>query len=268
MVKESTLQFIRDSLADMKQPVRIILFTSDVKCDQCPEAVTTAQAIKKASPKIAMEVYDLTMDRDKTEEFGVKRVPTFIVQAPGGCAVSFCGTLEGVSLVLFLDAVTAASTGRPWFPEKFRDALDRVTTGVSIKVILENDCSLCRPVAETAVGLGIMSKMIKTEIIVADEYPDLLAKHKVKILPYTLFGANLHLEGHVSESEFLEMIFRAEGERANGLDKRCAVCGNPSPDIICQNCKTKIQAEAVDHKRKEERPLEKGIAADGGHHGR
>lgn len=266
MVKESTLQFIRDSLADMKQPVRVMLFTSDLKCDQCPDAVSTAQALKAASPKIFLETFDFTMDRDKTVEYGITRVPTFVVQVPGGMAVSFCGSLEGVSLMLFLDAVRSASTGRPWFPEGIRETLARVNNGVSIKVLLENDCSLCKPVADTAVGLGVMSRLINTEIIVADEYPELLSKHKIRVLPYTIFGVNLHLEGHVSESEFLEMIFRAEGQRANGLDKSCAVCGKPSPDIICHGCKTKIQAEAVDHKRKEERSLQKGTGADSGNH--
>lgn len=266
MIKENREQLIREALASIKKPVRVLLFTIDSNCDSCPDAVDTARVIKTASPKIAMEVYDLVMDRDKTEEYKIKRVPSFVVLVPGGMAVSFSGTLEGVSLLLFLDVVVAASNGQPWFPEKFRNALAQVRTGVSIKVIIENDCSLCKPVAETAVGLGVMSPLIHTEIIVADDFPDLLARQKIKVLPYTLFGASLHLEGHVTESEFLEMIFRAEGQRADGLDKICLVCGKPSPDIMCQNCKAKIQAEAVDHKRKDERSLEKGMAADSGHH--
>lgn len=266
MVRESTQQLIRDSLAGLKQPVRVILFTTELHCEQCPDAVHTAKAIKAASPKISLELFDLIMDRDKTEEFGVKRAPTFVVQIPGGKAVSFCGTLEGVSLMLLLDAVKSASAVNPWFPDSIRDTLARVNNGVSIKVLLENDCSLCRPVAEIAVGLGVMSRLINTEIIVADEYPDMLAKHKIKILPYTIFGTNLHLEGHASESEFLEKIFQAEGQRASGLNVNCAVCGRLSPDIICQGCKTKIQAEAVDHKRKEERSMEKGMGSDAGSH--
>ncbi len=71
----------------------------------------------------------------------------------------------------------------------------------------------------------------------------------------TIFGENLQMEGHVTESEFLEMIFEAEGIKP-GTDRRCLVCGNPSPDIICSNCKTRIQAEAIDHKTRTEKGLQ------------
>jgi hypothetical protein len=60
------------------------------------------------------------------------------------------------------------------------------------------------------------------------------------------------MDGHVTEAQFLEMIFEAEGLQT-GPDRRCLTCGQPSPDIICGSCKRKIQAEAVDHKRKVER---------------
>jgi len=136
---------------------------------------------------------------------------------------------------------------------------------VAVQVLIENDCNLCRPVAETAIGLALSSRFVSTEIIMADEFPELLAKHRIKVLPYTIFGPKLHLEGHVTESMFLEMLFHAEGKGGES-DRRCAVCGGPSPDVICSSCRTKIQAEAVDHKRKGEHLHERGSAAEGGHH--
>jgi hypothetical protein len=89
----------------------------------------------------------------------------------------------------------------------------------------------------------------------------------VKILPFTVFGRRLSLEGHVNESEFLEMLFKAEGQKAAGLDVRCMVCGQPSPEIICGSCKTKIQAEAVNHKRKDEKLSDRGSAMGPHNHG-
>lgn len=261
MIKESTRQIIRDALKDVKYPVRVVLFTGETNCDACADSVETVRAVKEASPRLAVEQYDIIMDRDKREEYGITLVPSFVVQSQGGRVVTFCGSLEGESLILFLEAIHAGQSGRAWFPEKVTGTLALLKKGVRVRVLLENDCSLCRPVAETAVGLALSNRLVSTEIIVADEYPELLAKHKVKVLPYTLFGSALHLDGHVSESEFLEMIFRAEGERASGLDKRCMVCGIPTGDLICGGCKTKIQAEAVDHKRREE----KGVAMEPKH---
>jgi hypothetical protein len=267
MFKESTHQIIRDSLGQLKQPVRLVLFTSDTGCDICPEALLIARAMKTASAKIALEIYDIAMDRDKSEEYGVKRVPTFAVQAQDGRTVKFSGTLEGVALLLLLDAVHSIAGARPWFPEKIRSTLMMLSQKVPVQVLLENDCTLCKPVAETAVGLALTNKHVSTEIIVADDYPELLSALKVKILPFTVFGKQLTLEGHVNESSFLEMLFKAERRKAAGLDVRCVVCGQPSPELVCSSCKAKIQAEAVNHKRQDEKLSDRGSAMGPHNHG-
>jgi hypothetical protein len=252
MLKENTLQFIRESLSQIVQPVRLIVVTGEKGCEICPETVEIARAIKAAAPKVALEIYDFTMDRDKSEEYGITRIPSCVVEAHDGRTVTFSGSLEGISLVLLLDVIASIAVGRAWFSDRISGTLKLLANEVPVQVFMENDCSLCQPVAETAIGLALANKMVSTEIIVADDYPELLVKHKIKILPHTLFGPKLHLEGHVSESTFLEMIFKAEGEKGN-IDITCIVCGQASSDLICPSCKTKIQAEAVNHKRKDER---------------
>jgi hypothetical protein len=250
MVRESTQQMIRSSLADMKQPVRLVVFTKDRDCDACPGALELGSAIKAASPKIALEVYDQTMDRDKSELYRVTRVPTFVVQAPDGRCVSFSGSVEGISLALLLEAIAGAANPRAWFPG-IAGTLNQLRQEVHTQVFLENDCTLCKPVAEAAVGLALTNRSVIAEIIVADDFPELLAKHRIRILPYTRFGPKLFLEGHVMESEFLEMLLKAQGQQG-GAEKRCAVCGQESPGVICETCKARIQSEAVKHKRRDE----------------
>ncbi len=166
--------------------------------------------------------------------------------------VRFYGLIENVFLRILLDTVLSVSSGKIWFPENIRRALSHLEREVGIQVYVESDCPLCRPVAETAIGLAFGSDLIVTDIIIASDFPDLIRKHSIKTLPKTIFGANLHMDGHVTESQFLEMIFQAEGVQV-GPDKRCIVCGQPSADIICSTCKNKIQAEAVEHKIKGEK---------------
>jgi hypothetical protein len=267
MIKDATLQIIRESLSGLREPVRLVLFTREADCEACSDALATARAIKTAAPKIALETYDIVMDRDKAEEYGVTRTPSCVVQASDRRMVAFSGPLEGVSLILLLGAISGVSTGRVWFPEKVTGTLKLLQKNVPVKVILENDCTLCKPVAETAVGLSLSNRLVTTEIVVADEFPKLLAEHKVKLLPYTLFGQRLHLEGHVTESTFLEMLFEAEGQQQTGAERRCVVCGQPSSDSICDSCKAKIQAEAVNHKQKDEHLQERGTVVDRHGHG-
>ncbi len=252
MIDEKLLDQMQHALAHMKTPVRLILFTSDAGCELCPEAVNIARAIKARSPKIALEMYDKVMDRDKAEQYRIKNVPAVIVQSANGRLVRFCGLIEDVFLKILLETIVYASEGKIWFPENIRRTLSHLERDVAIQVFVETDCSLCKPVAETAIGLAFESDLISSDVVIASDYPDLIKKYSIKTLPKTVFGPNLHMDGHVTESEFLEMIFEAEGVQT-GPDRRCLICGKSSPDIICTSCKTKIQAEAIDHKRKSEK---------------
>jgi hypothetical protein len=243
---------MQNSFRSMKDPVRLILFTRDFGCDICPGALEVARAVKARAPKVALEVYDLVMDRDKAQQYGVQRVPVFVLQGANERVVRFSGLAEGVFLRILLETLFSISSGKIWFPEKILRTLSHLEKDVPIQVFVETDCPQCRPVAETAIGLALESDLVSTDVIMANDFPDLIRKHSIKTLPRTIFGANLHMDGHVSESQFLEMIFEAEGVQASP-DRRCLVCGTPSPDIICGSCKTKIQSEALDHKRKGER---------------
>ena len=252
MLSEASLSSIGNMPAALARPVRLILFTSDRGCEACPDMRELALAIKKHAGKIALESYDIVMDRDKSEQYGISHAPALVVQGGGGQTVAFFGLIEDMMLDVLLSTIRAVAESRVWFPDNIRHTLRHLTNDVSIRVFVESDCPQCRPVIETAVGLALESRLVNTGIIVASSFPELIKRYGIKTLPKTIFGENLHMDGHVMESEFLEMIFQAEGVKT-GPEKKCLVCGTSSPDIICQNCKTRIQAEAVEHKIKSEK---------------
>jgi hypothetical protein len=252
MIDNNLLEQMQNRLSHMKNPVRLILFTKDMGCETCPEALQAARAIKGRSPKLALEVYDQVMDRDKAEQYGIQYVPAFVVQGANGRYARFYGLVEDVFFKILLDTILSVSDGKIWFPEQIRRTLGHLQKDVHMQVFVETDCALCRPVAESGIGLAFESDFISTDVIIASDFPGLIKKYSIKKLPKTVFGVNLHMDGHVTESQFLEMIFEAEGVQA-GPDRRCLSCGRSSQEIICSSCKTKIQAEALDHKRKGEK---------------
>jgi hypothetical protein len=252
MLSERSLTIIRSRPGLLKKPVRLVLFTSDTGCEACPDMLELARAVKAQFNKIALETYDVVMDRDKSMQFGVRHVPALVVQGGEGETVSFYGKLEHLFLEVLLSTMAAVSESKAWFPENVRRALHHLANDVSIRVFVENDCPECGPVADIAIGLALESRLISTSIIVASDFPDMMKRYRISTLPRTIFGENLHMDGHVSESEFLEMVFQAEGLKA-GPEKKCLVCGNMSPENICPACKAKIQAEAVEHKLKGEK---------------
>ncbi|HEY6010222.1 MAG TPA: thioredoxin family protein, partial [Nitrospirota bacterium] len=218
-------------------------------------ALELCRAIKAHMGMIALETYDAVMDRDKAEQYGIREVPAIVAQGGDGRAVTFYGLLSNLVLESLMNTIRAISEDRVWFPGDVVRALQLLAHDVKIQVFVKSDCTSCRSVAETAIGMALESPNVYTDIIVANDFPGLMNKYRVTTLPKTIFGENLEREGEVSESEFLEMVFQAEGIKP-GPDRRCFICGKASSDVICVNCKTKIQAEAVDHKTRVEKGLQ------------
>lgn len=253
-MKTESLDQIKATISALNRPVRLVTFTRDAGCEGCPETVALAREIKALSPKIALENYDLTMDRDKAGEYGIALVPSIVVEGGDGRFVVFSGMVEYVFLSVMVDTISAISSGKVWFPDRIRDTVRLLERDVHLRVFVDADCPLCKPVAETAIGLAFESELVFTNIIIASDFPDLIKRYSIKLLPKTIFGENIHMDGHVTESQFLELIFQAEGLRPGGV-KNCLICGKEAQDIICNACKTKIQAEAVEHKIR----IEKGL---------
>ena len=251
MLSDISLASIR-KMNGLKKPVRLIVFTTDIGCESCPDMEELGRAIKKQCDKIALETYDVVMDRDKAQLYGIKLAPTIIVQGGDGQWAAFAGYLEDSILEVLLSTIKALSEGTVWFPENILRALKHLSHDVKIRVFLESDCTQCRPVAETAIGLALTSSFISAEIVVASDYPDLVRKFSITKLPMTIFGENIQMNGHVTEGQFIEMIFQTEGIKP-GQDRRCLICGNSSPDVICASCKTRVEAEAREHKLKSEK---------------
>jgi hypothetical protein len=75
MLSERSRAVIQSVPGQLKKPVRLVLFTSDTGCEACPDMLELARTIKSRFNKVALETYDIVMDRDKSMQFGVKHAP-------------------------------------------------------------------------------------------------------------------------------------------------------------------------------------------------
>ena len=65
---------------NMKDPVRIIVFTQEMECQFCKEARQLAEEAASLVPdKIKAEIYDLVKDTEKAKEYDVDKVPAIAI---------------------------------------------------------------------------------------------------------------------------------------------------------------------------------------------
>jgi|SRR5208283_978963 len=246
------MRIIQSNNAKLTKPVRLVVFTRDADCKACQSVIELSRTIKVQMSKIVLETYDMVMDKDKTEQYSIQRAPALVVQGGEGQTITFYGLAEKLILEVLLNTIEAISTSKAWLTEDLKRSLQRLGNDVMIRVFVANHCMLCKTVAEVAIGLALESDHINTAVIMADDFPELKTKYNITTLPMTVFGDGLLVDGNVSEIEFIQNIFKVEGVKP-GLDKRCLSCGSVSIDIVCSNCKIRIQAEALEHKLKIEK---------------
>ena len=117
MRAEKSSEIIKKSSERMKKPVRLVLFQTDRGCAACADALELCREIKAHMSMIALETYDMVMDRDKSEQYGIKQVPAVVVQGADGQAATFYGLTEDIFLDVLMDTIRAVSEEKVWFPE-------------------------------------------------------------------------------------------------------------------------------------------------------
>ena len=116
MISARTQEIIKTYAKRLNKPVRLVIFTSDKGCPACPDMLGLAQAIKAHFDKIALESYDLVMDRDKSQQYGIGLVPAIVLQGGDGEMVTFYGLIEDVFLNILLDTIQSSVQHKSMVP--------------------------------------------------------------------------------------------------------------------------------------------------------
>jgi hypothetical protein len=252
MVWELDKQAIEKASCRLPKPVRLALFTTDSGCETCAAMVETAQLIKQHIKGVALETYDMVMDRDKSDLYVVRHVPTFVMEGADRAFVSIQGMVKGVWLRTALNTIKMIAGSKRWFSEDITSSLSHLENDVTIRVFVEEECDECVHMAASCIGLALGNPKVRTDVVIASYFPELRKKLNVTKLPVLIFGNNLRLDGHATSSDIIETVFHAEGLK-EGPNRHCLICTQITSDLICTSCKNRVQAEAFEQRLKSQR---------------
>ena len=95
---------------NMKDPVRIIVFTQEMECQFCKEARQLAEEAASLVPdKIKAEIYDLVKDTEKAKEYGVDKVPAIAIVGTKDYGIRYYGVPYGYEFNPFVDNIINVS---------------------------------------------------------------------------------------------------------------------------------------------------------------
>jgi alkyl hydroperoxide reductase subunit AhpF len=100
LLDESTRNEVIKILADLDQPVRLLMFTQGhggvPECRTCSEARELAEEVSSLSAKINLEVRDIVADSALAEKMRVDKIPALAVLADGPSPRDFGIRLFGI----------------------------------------------------------------------------------------------------------------------------------------------------------------------------
>ncbi|GBF09280.1 hypothetical protein apy_10050 [Aeropyrum pernix] len=205
---------LRETLAEMVNPVEVHVFLSKSGCETCEDTLRLMKVFEEESPTrnggklLKLNVYYRESDSGKFSEFKVERVPT--VAFLGG-EVRWTGIPAGEEIRALVEVIMRISEDESGLEDATKEALKSLKGRVHIETIITPSCPYC----PYAVLLAHMfayeawkqgNPVILSEAVEAYENPDIADKYGVMSVPSIAINGYLVFVGVPYEEDFLDYV--------------------------------------------------------------
>lgn len=111
LLDAKTREQVSAELADLKKPVKLVVFTQTFECQYCAETRQLCEEIADLSDQITVEVYNFVTDKDKADEYDVDKIPAIAVVGSQDYGIRYFGIPSGYEFMSLLDSIKTASAG-------------------------------------------------------------------------------------------------------------------------------------------------------------
>ena len=209
LLNEEIAEHVKQELADLAGPVRLVMFTQEFECDYCAETRQLVEEVAALSDQLTAEIYNFVVDKDKAEELGIDKIPAVAVIGAEDYGVRLYGIPSGYEFTSLLHAIRTVAAGKPELTEETLGVLAEVTEPVHIQVFVTPTCPYCPGSVVLAHHLAVASPLVRADMVEATEFPQLAIKYQVMGVPRTVINETVHIEGAAPEPMVLEKLQEA-----------------------------------------------------------
>ena len=102
---------VREMLAGLPNPVRLVFFTQTLNCETCEPTKQILGEVAELSEQIAIEEHNFLLEGELAATYGIDRVPAIAVVGAQDYGIRFLGIPSGYEFMSLLDAIQMASAG-------------------------------------------------------------------------------------------------------------------------------------------------------------
>jgi glutaredoxin-like protein len=203
-------QTLRSTLADMKNPVKLLFFTQAIGCETCFEARQILDELTAASDQIAIQELNPVLDAEVAARYGIDRAPGLVLvsgEHDDDSRIRFLGAPAGYDFMALVDAILVVSRNDPEvLSDATRTRLAQLSEPITVSVFVTPTCGYCPRAVALANRLAFASPFITTTTIQATEFHDLARQYQVSGVPKTVVSTGREILGALPEAQFVAGI--------------------------------------------------------------
>jgi len=127
---------VRDMLANLPNPVRLVFFTQTLNCETCEPTKQILGELTELSGQITVEEHNFLLEGELAASFGIDRVPAIAVVGAQDYGVRFLGVPSGYEFMSLLDAIQLVSAGDSGLNAASRAMLAGVESPLALQVFV------------------------------------------------------------------------------------------------------------------------------------
>jgi len=212
LLDDAIAEQVKQELADLAGPVRLVMFTQEFECQYCRETRQLVEEIAQLSDSLTADIFNFVTDKEKAEELGVDKIPAIAVIGAEDHGVRFYGIPSGYEFASLLHAVKAVASGQPSLTEETLRFLQTLERPVHIQVFVTPTCPYCPVSVVLGHQMAIASPKVRADMVEATEFPQLAVKYQVMGVPRTVINDAVHIEGAAPEPMVLAKLQEALSE--------------------------------------------------------
>ncbi|MFN8596642.1 MAG: thioredoxin family protein [Anaerolineae bacterium] len=216
LLNDKVQQQVREALAAMTAPVKVVIFTQGeggaLECEMCTETRQIVDEVAAQSDKISVEVRDFVGDAELAQRYGIDKIPAMAILRDGDQPIDYgirlYGVPSGYEFSTLIEDLLMVSRGEHGLSAATVKELERLLEPVRIQVYVTPTCPYCPRAVVLAHRLAMASPLITADMVESMEFPQLANKYQVYGVPRTVINDVVHIEGAVPETHLVENLMK------------------------------------------------------------
>lgn len=202
-------QQLHELLRGLGHPVRVLFFSRQEACAECPAQKELLDLVASASDKqVSIESFDLDRDPQLARYHGVERVPATIVLGRQNHGLRFFGVTGGHEFPSLIHAIRLAADGPDVLEPQLRQLAAWIDRPTHLEVMVSLACPWCPRLVQLAHQLAVANPNIRADMVDIAEFPDLAERYEVREVPRMVVNERPAFHGALPAGEAILEILK------------------------------------------------------------